>query len=125
MQISQIMRRDVRTVRPRDTVQHAAAKMVESNSEAVPVCSRGRLVGMIVEHDIVERVAALGRDPAKTTVDEVMSRDPIYCFEDESDRHLVEEMGQLHLAQLPVLDRSGRVVGMAVLDEILRVAEER
>ncbi|HEX2115579.1 MAG TPA: CBS domain-containing protein [Alphaproteobacteria bacterium] len=125
MQVSEIMRRNVQSVRPRDTIQEAAAKMVETNSEAVPVCSRGRLVGMVVEHDIVARVAALGRDPATTRVGDVMSRDPIYCLEDESEQHLAEEMAHLHVSQLPVLDRSGRVVGMAVLDDVLRATQER
>jgi CBS domain-containing protein len=125
MHISEIMRRDVPSVRPRDTVQHAAATMVESHSEAVPVCSRGRLVGVMDERDIVESVAALGRDPAKTRVDEVMRSDPIYCFEDESDSHLAEEMAHLGISRLPVLDRTGRVVGMAVLDDILRAPEGR
>jgi CBS domain-containing protein len=125
MQISEIMRRDVRSVRPGDTVQQAAATMVETHAEAVPVCSGGRLVGVMDGHDIVERVAALGCDPAKTTVGEVMTRDPIYCFEDESERHLAEEMGHLGISQLPVLDRRGHVVGMAVLDDIQHAVEER
>jgi CBS domain-containing protein len=125
MHISEIMRRDVRSVRPGDTVQKAAATMVESHSEAVPVCSHGRLVGMMVERDIVERVAAPGCDPAKTTVGEVMTRDPIYCFEDESERHLADEIRHLHIAQLPVLDRGGHVVGMAALDDIRNAVEDR
>jgi CBS domain-containing protein len=124
MHISELMRRDVRSVRPGDTVQQAAATMVESHLDAVPVCSNGRLVGVMVERDIVERVAAAGCDPAKTTVGEVMTRDPIYCFEDESERHLADEVGDLHIAQLPVLDRGGHVVGMAALDDIRHAANE-
>jgi CBS domain-containing protein len=121
MCISEIMRRDVRTVGPQDTVQNAAAKMAESNSGSVPVCTGGRLVGVMVDRDIVTQVAALGRDPAKTQVREVMRRDPVYCLEDESEHQIVEEMAHFRLAQLPVVNREGRVVGMAALDDVLRV----
>ena len=120
MQISKIMRRHVGIVRPHDTVQRAAATMVESNSASVPVCDEGRLVGVMADRDIIARVAAAGRDPAKTQVRDVMSRDPVYCFEDESERHISEEMANLHVSHLPVLNRSGRVVGMAVLEDVLR-----
>lgn len=122
MCISEIMRRDVRTVRPQDTVQHAAAKMAESDSGSVPVCTGGRLVGVMVDRDIVTHVAALGRDPATTPVRDVMRREPVYCLEDESEHHVVEEMAHFRLAQLPVVDRDGRVVGMAALDDVVRAA---
>jgi CBS domain-containing protein len=125
MLIGEIMRRDLRTVRPRDTVQHAAAMMIDSDADALPVCESGRLVGIMAGRDIVARVAAAGRDPATTRVGDIMSRDPLYCFEDESEQHLAEEMAHLHVAQLPVLNRSGHVVGMAVLDDLQRATQER
>ena len=122
MKISDIMRRDVGTVRPADTVQQAAAKMAESHSSSVPVCERGRLVGLLAKSDIVVRLAALGRDPTQVPVRDIMTPNPLYCFEHESDRHVAEEMAHLQVSQLPVLDSSGRVVGMAALEDVQRNA---
>jgi CBS domain-containing protein len=123
VQIREIMRRDVGVVRPLDTVQQAAAKMVEHNLGSAPVCEHGRLIGLIVDRDIVVRLAALGRDPSKTRVRDVMTPDPFYCFEYESERHIAEEMAHLEVSQLPVLDRRGRVVGMAALEDLTAAAD--
>jgi CBS domain-containing protein len=122
MEIREIMRRDVGTVEPLDTVQKAAEVMVESAATTVPVCERGRLVGLMADRDIVSRVAAAGRDPTTTKVGEVMTPDPVHCLEHESDSHIAEEMAQLQVSQLPVVDGSGRLVGMAVLDDVQRTA---
>ena len=119
MQIREVMRRNVGTVRPVDTVQKAAAVMVENESSAVPVCESGRLVGLMADRDVVTRLAAEGRDPTRTRVGDVMTPDPFHCFEHESERHIAEEMAHLQVSQLPVLDGGGRLIGMAVLDDVL------
>ena len=124
MKISDIMRRDVGIVRPVDTVQQAAATMVENHCGSVPVCESGRLVGVLVDRDIVERLAALGRDPTQVPVRDIMTPDPLYVLEHESDRHVAEEMAHLQVSQLPVVDCHGRVVGMAALEDVQRAAAD-
>jgi len=62
---------------PQQTVLEIARLMVEHNIGAVPVVEGGRLVGIFTERDLMKRVVVDGRDPARTTVGQVMTEDPM------------------------------------------------
>jgi len=65
------------TLPPNTTVQHACQSMRDRRVGAVLVTGPGhRLVGIFTGRDAVARVLAEGKDPAKTTLAEVMTREP-------------------------------------------------
>ena len=59
------------------TVLEVASMMVEHNIGAVPVLQEGRLTGIFSERDLMSRVVVAGKDPARTTVSQVMTEDPL------------------------------------------------
>ncbi len=59
------------------SVLEVAHAMVERNIGAVPVLRNGYLVGVFSERDLMRRVVVEGRDPALTTVGEVMTDNPL------------------------------------------------
>lgn len=59
------------------SVLEVAGMMVERNIGAVPVLEEGRLVGIFSERDLMSRVVVAGKDPARTTMREVMTEDPL------------------------------------------------
>jgi CBS domain-containing protein len=59
------------------TVFEVASMMVEHNIGAVPVLQDGQLTGIFSERDLMSRVVVAGKDPARTTVKEVMTVDPL------------------------------------------------
>ncbi len=59
------------------TVFEVARLMVEHNIGAVPVLQDGRLAGIFTERDLMSRVVASGKDPARTPVSQVMTDDPL------------------------------------------------
>jgi CBS domain-containing protein len=59
------------------TVLDVARMMVEYNIGAVPVLREGHLVGIFSERDLMSRVVVDGKDPARTSVSEVMTEDPL------------------------------------------------
>jgi CBS domain-containing protein len=62
---------------PRTSVRHACQRMRERRVGAVLVTDReDRLVGIFTGRDAVCRVLAEGKDPAETTLAEVMTSDP-------------------------------------------------
>lgn len=77
-QMSEIVRdQDPVTMPPRSSVKHACQRMRERCVGAVLVTDRNRhLVGIFTGRDAVCRVLAEGRDPAKTTLAEVMTANP-------------------------------------------------
>lgn len=81
--VAEVMTRDVRFVSPQESLQRAAQMMDEFNVGSLPVCEGSRLIGIVTDRDITVRGTAAGRVPAQAHVDEVMSTDVRWCFEDE------------------------------------------
>jgi CBS domain-containing protein len=61
---------------PMTNVRKAAESMARRGVGAALVVDAGKLVGIFTERDIVFRVVAHGLDTSKTTLGEVMTRDP-------------------------------------------------
>ena len=54
----------------------AARKMLECQVGAVVVQAAGALLGIVTERDINFRVVAIGRDPAATSLADIMTKNP-------------------------------------------------
>ncbi len=102
----------------RQRARRRACRLAEKEVGALPVEQDDRLLGMITDRDIVVRVVAGGHDPAKTSVEDVVSREPKYCFEDEDVSHVASNMDKLMVRRLPVMDRNKRLVGIVSIEDI-------
>jgi CBS domain-containing protein len=125
MKVSEVMSRYVRVAMPNETIRQAAQAMAELDAGVLPVGEDDRLVGMITDRDIAVRAVAEGRDPAATSVRDVMSQDVKYCYEDEEVEHVAKNMAELQVRRLPVLNRSKRLVGIVSLGDIALDASTR
>lgn len=123
MQVNQIMTRDVRTVRPDQSIREAAALMAEVDTGALLVNENDRLVGMLTDRDIAIRAVAEGRD-GNTPVQQVMTPDIYYCFEDEEVERVAENMADIQVRRLPVLDREKRLVGVVSLGNLASAGDD-
>lgn len=117
MKVAQYMNGVVRVARPDDTIQQAARTMVEADAGILPVCDGDRLVGMITDRDITVRAVADGNGP-DTKVRTVMTRDVVYCFEDDEPHDVLNHMGETKVRRFPVLNREHRLVGMVSLSDL-------
>ncbi len=73
MEIEQHMIKDVITCQRDDSVIFATKKMADHNIGAVVIVTEDKPVGIFTERDLVNRVVAAGKNPAKIKVGEVMS----------------------------------------------------
>lgn len=111
------------------TIRTAAHMMKEYRIGALPVIDGDRLVGIFTERDALFRVLAGGLDPDRTTVDEVMTREPTTIGPEDTivrALHLMHDGGFRHI---PVVEEDGRPVGMvsirdAVGPELARFEHE-
>lgn len=117
-QIRDVMTRDVRTVRPDDTLRRAAQCMDELNVGALPVCEGEDLVGMVTDRDITVRGVAQGRPADECTVAEVMSASVRSCYEDQEVDDVLDEMSDVQIRRLPVVDRQQKLVGIVSLGDL-------
>lgn len=117
MKVREAMTREVRLVRPDQTIREAANLMAQFDIGAVPVEEGDRLVGMITDRDIAVRAVALGHG-ADTPIGDVMSRDVKYCYEDQTIDEVTRNMADIRVRRLPVLNRDKRLVGILSLGDL-------
>ena len=118
MQLNRIMTEYVEVITLEKSIQEAARQMRSLDVGVLPVCDGDRLVGMLTDRDVTIRAVADGRDPKTTTVEEAMTRQVVYCFEDQDIEEAERVMEKHQIRRLPVLDRDKRIVGIVSLGDL-------
>ncbi len=123
MNVEEVMTAMVRSVRPEETVAHAAEVMEEAGIGSLPVVRQdGRLVGIVTDRDIAVRSVAYGKDPLVMRVERIMSLQVACCHADEPIEIAAEAMLLRGTRRLVVLDRqSGEVAGLLSVDDLAGV----
>ncbi len=101
------------------TVRSAARMMAEKRAGALMVVDGRRLVGIFTERDIAFRIVAQGRDPDRTLLAEVMSRDPVTISPNQlfgEALHVMHERGFRHLPVIEGGEPIGIVSARSALD---------
>src|SRR5688572_32643493 len=117
MRVSEAMTRDVKICTPGQSIREAAKAMAEIDAGAMPVGENDRLSGMITDRDIAIRGVAQGKGP-DTPVDEVMTADVKYCYDDEDLEHVAENMGDSKVRRLQGVNSEKRIVGIVALGDV-------
>lgn len=119
MTVIEIMTRRVVAATRQATCATLARKMLSGFFSGVPVVDDdGRVVGVVTEFDLLNVLKA-GQGALTTTVEAIMTRDPICVSEDASIEEVIALMTEHHIIRLPVL-REGRLVGVVSRCDILR-----
>lgn len=123
MRCRELMKQDVMSVRPTDTIQHAAQLMRDEDIGFLPVVDEsGRLVGTLTDRDIAVRVSADDRSSSGTKVEDVCTHHVISCAPDDDIRKCAELMAVHKKARMPICDREGAVLGIVSLSDIAQYA---
>jgi CBS domain-containing protein len=123
MKVSEVMTRDVQTVRPDQRVQEAASFMLSADAGSIPVTDGERLIGMITDRDIAVRGVAKGHGP-DTPVRELMTDDLIVVRDDDDVEEAATKMSDAQVRRLPVIDDQERLCGIVSLGDLSREGDE-
>ncbi|MGH2703903.1 MAG: CBS domain-containing protein [Actinomycetota bacterium] len=135
--VGDLMRRWFERVEPGSTIVEAARLMIFTAQHVLPVADDGRLVGMIAERDIFDRllrnlsqdVHSMGfgamqtdmvegyRQLAGRRVDEVMTTRLVTCIPDMPALYAAGIMRSRRIQRLPVIEED-RLVGLIFLSDI-------
>jgi len=124
MRVSEVMTRDVQTVRADQPVQDAASFMLSSDSGSIPVMDGDRLIGMITDRDIAVRGIAKGHGP-DTPVRDLMTNDLVVVRADDSIEDAASKMSEAQVRRLAVIDENQRLCGIVSLGDLSREADDR
>lgn len=121
--VSEIMTRGVRTMAPSDSLTLAAQAMRELNVGSLPVCEDERLLGVVTDRDIAVR--AVAEELTGAHIGDILTKEPLYCFEDDPLDQALLTMKSEQVRRLPVLNRDKQLVGIVALADVATVCDSQ
>jgi CBS domain-containing protein len=107
-------------VSPESTVADAIRLMLDERVGAFTVVDSDNVVaGIFTERDVLRRLALSGRDPATTSIREVMTTPVELATEETTEAEALSVMLERHYRHLPIVDAQGRLLGMLSIRHLL------
>jgi CBS domain-containing protein len=96
------------------------AKIMSKNNfgSTVVTSSKGKLLGIVTERDIITRLTALNRLPSEVKVAEVMSQPVITIAPDKDIKEAAKSMKEYGIRRLVVVEK-GKITGIITSRDIL------
>ena len=103
----------------RDTDVRKAAEIMRDRNIGSLFILRGKdIIGIVTDTDMVRRSVAVGADPSKTTIEQIMSAPIITIDESKTLLDANDLMAREHLRHLGV-NRNGKLVGMISVRDLV------
>ncbi len=109
---------------PDATVAEAIQLMIERHVGAVGVVDGSSVVGIFTERDVLRKLALSGRGPEAVLVSTLMSTPVETITPDTSAGDAFATMIGHHFRHLPVVDRSGKLLRILSIRNLLQVQVE-
>ena len=124
MKVSELMTSEVKGCYQHDSLNRAAQLMWENDCGSVPVVdSEMKVIGMLTDRDICMAAYTQGVALTEASVGGAMSCDICTCQPADSITAAAERMRERQIRRLPVVDKSGKLVGILSMSDIAREAE--
>lgn len=127
MNVENLMSHDIEACNPDDSLTDAAMIMWRRDCGIVPVVNPDthEITGVITDRDICMAAATRHARTDDLYVRDVMTRDGVTTVTpDESVQTAVDRMAEAQVRRIPVADRSGVLIGMLSLNDIVLAAEK-
>lgn len=115
MNVLDIMAKSPAVCTPDTALPEVARMMVEHDCGAIPVVESAespRPVGVITDRDIVVRLVAEGRCPLEAAAKDAMTESVTTVSPQMSLAECAEVMERHQVRRVPVVDESGKIIGM-------------
>ena len=125
MNVGEICRRNVATLRPSEELLTAARLMREKHVGYLVVVEPAvtektwRPVGVLTDRDLVVSVLARETDAKSLRAEDVMTRKLVTVMISDSVAHALHEMKRIGARRLPIVGDLGELVGVISLDDIV------
>lgn len=118
-QVEMRMSKKVITVKKNQTVSSAAKLMDKYNISSLIVAEKGVPDGIITERDVLKKIVAKDKDPAKVKVKDIVTMKVVTIDAGDSISQASNLMALGKIKQLPVM-KNGKLVGIITSTDIVR-----
>jgi CBS domain-containing protein len=119
MQVQEIMTKDVKFCHADASAAAAAEMMWAGNCGAIPVIGEGgRVVGIFTDRDAFIALGTRNKRAGELPVSEIMNTNLVTCSPADDIRVALKNMAQARVMRLPVVDKTGCLLGMVSMDEV-------
>ena len=122
MKVSEIMTKKPVCCWPSSSTLSAALLMQEADTGILPVIKdlfTPTLVGVVTDRDLCLHVVAVDRNPSSTWIDGCMTRDPVYCTEQDDVCRALDLMKTHQVRRLPVVNEKHEIAGMLSFGDLV------
>ena len=126
MQVKEILRvkgNRLLSIEPSERAAQAVRVMAEQNLGSLVVLERGRMVGMLTFHEIMEALAARNGELGALEVGEIMERDPVSATPGMEVNDLRRAMLESGARYLPVLE-DDKLLGVISFRDVAKAVLE-
>ncbi|MCW1296115.1 MAG: CBS domain-containing protein [Candidatus Parvarchaeota archaeon] len=107
-------------INPDVNVMNAARKMIKENVGSLLVIEKNKLLGILTEKDIIQKVIAKGKDFRKIKVKDIMTTNVISISSNTDLYDIAKLMNEKGVRRLPVID-NGVLKGIVTEKDLLKI----
>jgi CBS domain-containing protein len=102
-----------------DPAEKLAGAMTEGGFGSVPILTEdGKVAGIVSEFDLLQAISE-GKDLARVTAGEIMTRENISVTKDTQATEIIQLLLNKHLIRVTVVDAHDKLVGIVARRDIL------
>jgi CBS domain-containing protein len=119
LKVENIMVEDVVTVEADEVATKAVELMNKHEIGCLIVTKQGKPIGIVTERDLLKRVLAKSKKPAKLKIWQIMSAPLIFGELNMDVEDTIKFMLKMKIKKLPIV-KSGKLLGLVTLTDIVR-----
>ena len=120
IRVRDIMAKRLVTVKPSTCLIPAAKFMRKNSVGALGVVNNGQLVGIVTDGDIIKKVIAVGKIPARVKISEIMTQNPI-CVSPDDDLYTASKLMNEKGIKRVFVKENGKLIGYLSERDLLKV----
>ena len=117
--VKDVMSKNVLNLDKTESVYKAIKVMAKESVSTIVTHHNKKPIGILTERDLVKKLLLKGKDPKKTKIIDIMSKDPVIIHPDDSILRASNKMKNKHVRKLVVVDDSGNLVGIISQTDII------
>jgi len=123
--LNEVMKRNPTMISIEANVAKAAKTMCREKVGSVIILQRNKPIGIVTEEDINCKVVAKDLKPSTVQVSTIMSTPLITVSADKTVIDAAQMMVEHKVRRLPIVDKSGKVIGIVTVRDLLTVSNEQ